>query len=132
MSHVVKHWVSPVEGCDLLVLLCCERVTELLGRTVVISTHTCINWGVLHLTCRRLFLCISPGRSALFFPWCCTCLASWFIILSLILNSSCPCSSLDCPLFVNLNRNMNCDSSIHLEVCSSCEIIHQSPAFILL
>ena len=27
---------------------------------------------------------------------------------------------------------MNCDSSIHLEVCSSCELIHKSPAFILL
>ena len=27
---------------------------------------------------------------------------------------------------------MNCYSSIHLEVCSSCELIHKSPAFILL
>ena len=59
----------------------CEWLTELLGRTIVISTHKCIDWGVLHLTCRRFFCFTSPGRSALFSPRCFTCLASWFLIL---------------------------------------------------
>ena len=54
------------------------------------------------------------------------------LVLSLSF-SYCPSSCLPWPLFLYLHvKVMKCDSSIHFEVCLSCELIHRSPTFILL